>query len=269
MPDDYRGAYRRGEGELGLKYAGGLEPLIRAIQAEGRGLCGFMIESLLSCAGQLILPENYLKEAYKRVRVAGGVCIADEVQVGFGRVGTHFWGFELQGVVPDIVALGKPIGNAHPLGAVVTTPEIAASFDNGMEFFSTFGGNPVSCAVGMAVLDVIEEENLQENALNVGTYLLEALRELMPKHPVIGDVRGAGLFIGLELVRDRETLQPAPEETSYLVNRLREYGILTGTDGIYHNVVKLKPPLCFSKANAEQFVSVLGEILDEAYLRLE
>ena len=269
VPDDYRGTYRRGERDIGLNYARGLEPLIASIEAEGCGLCGFMIESLLSCAGQIVLPEGYLKEAYKRVRAAGGVCIADEVQVGFGRVGTHVWGFELQGVVPDIVALGKPIGNAHPLGAVVTTPEIAASFDNGMEFFSTFGGNPVSCAVGMAVLDVIEEEKLQENALEVGNYLLETLRGLMPKHPIIGDVRGAGLFVGIELVRDRKTLKPAPEETSYLVNRLREYGILTGTDGIYHNVIKLKPPLCFSRRNAEQFVSVLDKILGEDYLRLE
>ena len=251
-----------------MKYARGLEALIQTIQAEGRGLCGFMLESILSCGGQLILPEAYLKEAYQRVRAAGGVCIADEVQVGFGRVGTHFWAFELQGVVPDIVALGKPIGNGHPLGAVVTTPEIAASFDNGMEFFSTFGGNPVSCAVGLAVLDVIEQEGLQANALEVGTYLLEALRGLMPAHPIIGDVRGAGLFIGIELVRDRETLHPAAAETSYLVNRLREYGILTGTDGIYRNVLKIKPPLCFSKGDAEVFVTVLDELLEDDFLAL-
>ena len=268
VPDDYRGAYRRGEESLGLKYARGLEPLIQTVHAEGRGLCGLMIESLLSCAGQIILPEGYLREAYARVRAAGGVCVADEVQVGFGRVGTHFWAFELQGVVPDIVAMGKPIGNAHPLGAVVTTPEIAASFDNGMEFFSTFGGNPVSCAVGMAVLDVIEQEGLQANALEVGSFLLTALRELMPRHPLIGDVRGVGLFIGLELVRDQETLEPAPAETAYLVNRLRKYGILTGTDGIYHNVVKLKPPLCFSKDDAELFVTVLDELLEDDFLSL-
>ena len=261
VPDDYRGAYRRGERDIGLNYARGLEPLIETIQTEGRGLCGFMLESILSCGGQIILPEGYLKEAYKRVRAAGGVCIADEVQVGFGRVGAHFWAFELQGVVPDIVALGKPIGNGHPLGAVVTTPEIAASFDNGMEWFSTFGGNPVSCAVGLAVLDVIEEEGLQENALEVGAYLLEALRGLMREHPLIGDVRGAGLFIGIELVRDKETLEPAAAETAYLVNRLREYGVLTGTDGIYHNVLKIKPPLPFSYSDAEYFVGVVSEIL--------
>ena len=267
-PDDYRGAYRRSEPDIGLKYARELEPLIQSIQTEGRGLCGLMIESILSCGGQIILPESYLQEAYRRVRAAGGVCIADEVQVGFGRVGTHFWAFELQGVVPDIVALGKPIGNGHPLGAVVTTPEIAASFANGMEFFSTFGGNPVSCAVGLAVLDVLEAEGLQANALNVGAYLLKALQELMPRHPIIGDVRGAGLFIGIELVRDRETLEPAPAETTYLVNRLREYGILTGTDGIYHNVLKIKPPLSFSEEDAKLFVAVLDKLFNDDFLSL-
>ena len=181
----------------------------------------------------------------------------------FGRLGTHFWGFETQNVIPDIVVLGKPIGNAFPLAAVVTTPEIAASFDNGMEFFSTFGGNPVACAAGLAVLDVLEEEHLQNNALEVGRYLFARLEALKEKHALIGDVRGSGLFLGLDLVLDRETRKPAPNQASYVVNRLRQRGILTGTDGPHHNVIKLRPPLIFSQADADLFVRTLEEILKE------
>ncbi len=204
-----------------------------------------------------------LEEAYRHVRAAGGVCIADEVQVGFGRLGTHFWGFETQNVVPDIVVLGKPIGNAFPLAAVVTTREIAESFNNGMEFFSTFGGNPVSCAVGLAVLDVVREEQLQENALRVGKDWIAALENLQKTYPLIGDVRGSGLFLGLDLVRSRETREPAPHQASYLVNRLREEGILAGTDGPHHNVIKLRPPLVFSQTDATYFCSTLEAILGE------
>jgi 4-aminobutyrate aminotransferase-like enzyme len=185
------------------------------------------------------------------------------VQVGFGRLGTHFWGFETQTVVPDIVVLGKPIGNGFPLATVVTTPKIAASFNNGMEFFSTFGGNPVACAAGLAVLDVLEEEHLQENALGVGSYLNAQLKALQGKHALIGDVRGAGLFLGVDLVLDRETREPAPKQASYVVNRLRELGILTGTDGPHHNVLKLRPPLIFSQADADLFVGTLDKVLRE------
>jgi 4-aminobutyrate aminotransferase-like enzyme len=191
------------------------------------------------------------------------VCIADEVQVGFGRLGTHFWGFQTQGVVPDIVVLGKPIGNAFPLAAVVTTHEIAAAFNNGMEFFSTFGGNPVSCAVGLAVLDVVRDEELQNNALQVGNQWIAALKELQQEFELIGDVRGSGLFLGLDLVRSRDTREPAPEHASYVVNRLREQGILAGTDGPHHNVIKLRPPMIFSAANAALFCAELGDILSE------
>jgi 4-aminobutyrate aminotransferase-like enzyme len=185
------------------------------------------------------------------------------VQVGFGRLGTHFWGFETQSAVPEIVVLGKPIGNGFPLAAVVTTPEIAANFNNGMEFFSTFGGNPVACAAGLAVLDVLEEEHLQENALRVGNYLIAQLKSLQEKHALIGDVRGSGLFLGLDLVLDRETREPAPRQASYVVNRLRDRGILTGTDGPHHNVLKLRPPLIFSQADADLFVATLDDILAE------
>jgi 4-aminobutyrate aminotransferase-like enzyme len=191
------------------------------------------------------------------------VCIADEVQVGFGRLGTHFWGFETQGVIPDIVVLGKPIGNAFPLAAVVTTQEIATSFNNGMEFFSTFGGNPVACAAGLAVLEVLEDEHLQGNASRVGSYLISRLKALQAKHPLLGDVRGLGLFLGLDLVLDRDTRAPAPRQASYVVNRLREHGILTGTDGPHDNVIKLRPPLIFSQADADLFVTSLGAVLAE------
>jgi len=216
-----------------------------------------------SVAGQIVFPPGYLAEVYRHVRGSGGVCIADEVQVGFGRLGIHFWGFETQDVVPDIVVLGKPIGNSFPLGAVITTPGIAQCFDNGMEFFSTFGGNPVACAAGLAVLDVLEEEHLQENALRVGDYLMSGLTELQTRHQLIGDVRGSGLFLGLDLVQDRETRRPATKEASYVINRLRERGVLAGTDGPYHNVIKLRPPLIFCEADAELLVATLNSILEE------
>jgi 4-aminobutyrate aminotransferase-like enzyme len=214
-------------------------------------------------AGQIVFPRGYLAEAYRHVREAGGVCIADEVQTGFGRLGSHRWGFEAQGVVPDIVVLGKPIGNAFPLAAVVTTPEIAKSFDNGMEFFATFGGNPVACAVGLAVLDVLKDEALQDRAWRVGQHLIAGLRRLQERHPLIGDVRGSGLFLGVELVRDRATLEPAPGEAAYVVERLRERGVLTGTDGPHHNVLKLRPPLVFSEEDADLFLDTLGDVLQE------
>ena len=263
IADDYRGIYRRGKPGLGIKYASHVEEILHRLQVEGRGTAAFIAETMPSVGGQIVFPPEYLAAVYRHVRAAGGVCIADEVQVGFGRLGTHFWGFETQGVVPDIVVLGKPIGNAFPLAAVITTSEIAASFDNGMEFFSTFGGNPVSCAAGLAVLDVLEEEQLQENALRVGNGLLRRLEQLQERHPLIGDVRGSGLFLGLDLVQDRATREAATEQASYICNRLRERGILTGTDGPFHNVIKLRPPLIFSDADTELFVTTLDMILDE------
>lgn len=263
MPDMYRGVYKQDDPAAGEKYARHVAETIQQLQEQGRRVGAFICESLLGCGGQMVLPDGYLQAAYRAVRAAGGVCIADEVQTGFGRVGTHFWGFETQGVVPDIVTMGKPIGNGHPLGAVVTTPEIAASFNNGMEYFNTFGGNPVSCAIGMAVLDVIEEEQLQAQALRVGTHLLDGLRGLMTKHQIIGDVRGLGLFIGIELVRDRSTLAPAAKEAAYVANRMRECGILLSTDGPFHNVLKIKPPLVFNEANADVLVATLDRVLAE------
>ena len=263
IPDDYRGPYKRDDPAAGTKYAQHVTQLLENMYAEGRKPAAYIAETLPSVAGQIVFPPGYLAETYKHVRAAGGVCIADEVQVGFGRLGTHFWGFETQAVAPDIVVLGKPIGNAFPLAAVVTTPEIAASFDNGMEFFSTFGGNPVACAAGLAVLDVLEEEHLQENARRVGNYLIARLRSMQEKHALVGDVRGSGLFLGLDLVIDRGTREPAPGQASYVVNRLRDRGILAGTDGPHHNVIKLRPPLIFSQADADLFVTTLDAILAE------
>jgi len=263
MADNYRGEYRRGEPELGRKYAEYVSRALEECKSEGRQVAAFIAETLPSVAGQIVFPASYLEKVYERVRAAGGVCIADEVQVGFGRLGTHFWGFETQGVVPDIVVLGKPIGNAFPLAAVVTRREIADSFANGMEFFSTFGGNPVACAAGLAVLEVVEEQKLQHNALRVGEFWMQALRTLQSEFALIGDVRGSGLFLGIDLVNSRESREPATAQASYVVNQLRELGILAGTDGPGHNVIKLRPPLIFSEEDAELFTATLAKVLLE------
>ena len=259
MPDIYRGAHRGPD--AGAKYA----RHVAAAVEQSKDLAAFFCESALSCAGQIILPAGYLREAYASVRASGGVCVADEVQTGFGRAGTHFWMFETQDVVPDIVTLGKPIGNGHPLGAVITTREIAASFANGMEYFNTFGGNPVSCAAGLAVLDVIRDEELQQNALEVGDYLKERLRQMQDEHALIGDVRGLGLFIGVELVRDRDSLEPADSEAARVVERMKERGVLLSTDGPLHNVIKIKPPLAFSRMDADVLLSNLDSVLKKDF----
>lgn len=266
-PDTYRGLYRASERDAGTRYAAHVAAAIERITGAGGRVGAFIVESILSCAGQLVLPPGYLQAAYETVRAAGGLCIADEVQVGFGRVGEHFWAFETQGVVPDIVTMGKPMGNGHPLGAVVTTAEIARAFANGMEYFNTYGGNPVSCAIGLAVLDVIRDEGLQAHAHRVGTHLVDGLRSLMPARPILGDVRGLGLFIGVELVRDHATLEPAGAEAGLVANRMRDRGILVSTDGPFHNVLKIKPPLCFTESDADRLVAVLDDILGEDYLR--
>ncbi len=263
LPDDYRGAYQRNDPNAGKKYAQDLAEVLQIAKSESRQIAALIAESLPSVGGQIVFPSNYLSEAYRHVRVSGALCIADEVQTGFGRLGTRFWGFETQNVVPDIVVLGKPIGNAFPLAAVITTEEIAASFANGMEFFSTFGGNPVACAAGLAVLDVLQNENLQQNALEAGNYLKNSLQALQGKYPIIGDVRGSGLFLGIDLVLNRETRAPAPDQAAYITNRLRDRGILTGTDGPHHNVLKLRPPLIFTKRDADLFVATAAEILAE------
>ncbi|MCG8435916.1 MAG: aminotransferase class III-fold pyridoxal phosphate-dependent enzyme [Gammaproteobacteria bacterium] len=262
-PDVYRGLHRAPAGGLGEKYARHVEQVIDGLKIAGEKPAGFICESMLSVGGQIMLPEGYLTNVYKHVRDAGGVCIADEVQIGFGRIGSHMWAFELQEVVPDIVVLGKPIGNGHPLAAVITTPEVAASFDNGMEYFNTFGGNPVSCRIGLAVLEVIEAENLRAHAKDLGEYLLSELESMKQRFPIIGDVRGKGLFLGMELVRDSASLEPAKEEAYRIVEKLKDRGVLLSVDGPLCNVLKFKPPMVFSRADAEFFLANLEAVLSE------
>jgi 4-aminobutyrate aminotransferase-like enzyme len=263
MPDVYRGPYKANDPKAGEKYAGFIHEAVAELGQRKKGVAAFICESLLGCGGQIVLPAGFLKEAQGLVRSVGGLFIADEVQVGFGRVGSHFWGFQAQDVVPDIVTLGKPIGNGFPLAAVITRPEIAEAFDNGMEYFNTYGGNPVSCAVGLAVLDVMEEEKLQERARRVGEVLKASLKDLMDRHDLIGDVRGLGLFIGIELVKNRQSLTPAAEEASWAIEKMKERGILLSTDGPLHNVIKIKPPLAFNEDDADFLVTTLDEVLGE------
>jgi 4-aminobutyrate aminotransferase-like enzyme len=261
MPDPYRGPYRGLDEATGKRYAETVEAVVRDMERDGKPPAFFIAESILGVAGQVVLPQGYLAGASGAIREAGGLYIADEVQVGFGRVGSHMWAFETQDVVPDIVTLGKPIGNGHPMGCVVTRPEIAEAFANGMEYFNSFGGNPVSCAVGMAVLDVIEKEGLRQNAAEVGAYLMNRLKGLWKSSPLIGDVRGLGLFVGLELVRDRESLEPATSEATAIVNAAKEKGVLLSTDGPHENVIKMKPPIVFSRENADLLADTLEEVM--------
>jgi len=263
MPDGYRGRHRGRDRTVGMAYG---DDVKRVIDQAGAPIAAFITESFQSCGGQIVPPPGYLDTAFRHVREAGGVCIADEVQTGFGRAGSHFWAFETQDVVPDIVVMGKPIGNGHPMGAVVTTRAIAESFANGMEFFSTFGGNPVSCAVGLAVLDVIRDEGLHEHAFEVGGRMLEGLRGLMSRHEVVGDVRGVGLFIGVELVRSRETLEPATREADDLINRLEHRGLLLSTDGPHHNVLKIKPPMVITGEDVDMVVRLIDDELSRMKL---
>jgi 4-aminobutyrate aminotransferase-like enzyme len=265
LPDSFRGLYQGKKSETGAKYAAHVSEAINHIKSLGRGVSAFLAESIVSCGGQIDLPDNYLKLAYEAVRKAGGVCIADEVQVGFGRVGKHFWGFELQGVVPDIVTMGKPIGNGHPLAAVACTEAVALAFANGMEYFNTFGGNPVSAAIGLEVLRVIKDEKLQENALEIGEFLKSELKKLQTEYPLIGDVRGEGLFLGFELVEHGKI--PATDKTAYLANRMKTHGILISVDGPQNNVIKIKPPMCFSRENAVDLIRYLRKILGEDFMK--
>ena len=261
IPDVYRN--RDVVGEAGPWFAAQVGAIIDRLVERGRGLCGYIAETCPSVGGQIMLPDGFLADVYARVRKAGGVCIADEVQTGFGRMGTDFWAFAQHGVVPDIVVLGKPIANGFPMGAVITTRAIAERFDNGMEFFSTFGGSTAACVAGRATLEVTLEENLQQHALEVGSHLLEGLRPLTSEFELVGDVRGSGLFLGVELVRDRESRTPAPDEATWVVNRMRDLGVLSGTDGPHHNVIKLRGPMPLAMADADRIVATLHQALKE------
>ncbi|XP_043408565.1 5-phosphohydroxy-L-lysine phospho-lyase isoform X1 [Chelonia mydas] len=266
LPDTYRGIYREDHKDSVLAYANEVKKIIEQAQKRGRKIAAFFIESLPSVGGQIIPPEGYFQMIAEHVHKAGGVFVADEIQVGFGRVGKCFWAFQLQGedFVPDIVTMGKPMGNGHPIACVATTKEIAEAFaDTGVEYFNTFGGNPVSCAIGLAVLDVIEKEHLQAHATQVGNFLMELLNQQKVKHPIIGDVRGVGLFIGVDLIKDQEKRIPATEEAEYLITRLKRDYILLSTDGPGRNVLKFKPPLCFTMDNAKLVVDKMDEILTD------
>ena len=261
MPDPFRGIYR-GQSS-GLKYAAEVKTILDKIRSDNKRVSAFIFEPILGCGGQIIPPNGFLSSSFKMVRDNNGVCIADEVQVGFGRMGESFWGFETQNIVPDIVTLGKSIGNGHPLSVVVTSEDLSNEFNNGMEYFNSFGGNPVSCAIGHAVLKIIEEEELQKNAFRVGNELKTLLNELKSVHDIIGDVRGKGLFLGIEIIRDLETLEPDKQVTHKIVNEMRNRKILLSSDGPDHNVIKVKPPMVFNSSNALFLVETLDKVLSK------
>ncbi|XP_036280375.1 5-phosphohydroxy-L-lysine phospho-lyase isoform X3 [Pipistrellus kuhlii] len=266
LPDTYRGLYREDHPNPAEAYAHEVKRVVSSAQEQGRQIAAFFAESLPSVGGQIIPPAGYFPEVAEHIRKAGGVFVADEIQVGFGRVGKHFWAFQLQGedFVPDIVTMGKSIGNGHPVACVATTQAVARAFEaTGVEYFNTFGGSPVSCAVGLAVLDVLEKEQLQAHATCVGSFLMELLEQQKAKHPIIGDIRGVGLFIGVDLIKDEATRTPATEEADYLISRLKENYILLSTDGPGRNVLKFKPPMCFSLDNVKHVVAKLDAILTD------
>lgn len=257
IPDTYRGKYKTNNKNAGKMYA---KEAIEQIERSNLPIAAFISEPIVGCAGQVPLADGYLKEIYPAIRKQGGVCISDEVQTGFGRLGDYFWGFEAQNVIPDMVIIGKPMANGHPMGAVICTDKIAESFGKGVEFFSSFGGNPVSCAIATSVLDVIEEEKLQENARIIGDYYKSLLLELREKYDCIGYVRGSGLFLGMEIIK-KSNIEPDTELASYIKNELRNQKILISTDGPFDSVIKTKPALCFTKENAKKVASNIDEIL--------
>ena len=260
-PDPYRGLWGRDDTGAGKKYAADVQQLIDF--ATSGQVAAFIAESIQGVGGCVVFPENYLKHAYEHVRAAGGVCIADEVQTGFGRTGTHYWGFETQGVIPDIVTMAKGIGNGCPLGAVVTTPKIAATLA-ARTHFNTFGGNPVVSAQGKAVLEVIDQEKLQQNSLSIGNHILKGLDQLKEKHNLIGDVRGKGLMLGIELVKDRQTKEPAREECAQILEECKEMGLLLGKGGLWGQTIRFSPPMCLHRQDAD----FLLEVLDQAFQQL-
>ena len=258
MPDLYRGQYGPEDPDAGKKYAADIQETVQFCTS-GR-IAAFIAESIQGVGGSVVFPDGYLQHAYAHAREAGGLCIADEVQAGFGRTGTHFWGFETQGVMPDIVTMAKGIGNGCPLAAVVTTPEIARTLASRIHF-NTFGGNPVSCAQGRAVLRVIDKEGLQKNSLEIGARLTAGFHRLAEKHPIIGDVRGKGLMLGIELVKDHATKEPAKEACAEVFERCKDLGLLIGKGGLWGNTLRIKPPMCIHQADADFMIAVIDEAL--------
>lgn len=261
-PDRLRGPYGYDDPDAGPRYAEEIEELIR-FNTPGV-IAGFIAEPIQGVGGSVELPNGYLPHVYLAVRNAGGLCISDEVQTGFGRTGDNFWGFQNQGVTPDIVTMAKGIGNGTPLGCCVTTPDIATTLTQRLHF-NTYGGNPVSMAQGLATLDVILSENIQERAKDIGGYLKQGLEELQHRHRYVGDVRGRGLMLGMELVEDQETKLPAAARTADVVERCKELGLLIGKGGMYGNVLRIKPPMCITREDCD----FLCQVLDIALTELE
>jgi len=254
-PDTYR------DGLDADDYANHVHAAIQLLRDRGIKPAAFIIDTIVSSAGVITPPGHYLKNAAEIIRAAGGLFVADEVQPGFGRTGKNFWGYEVDDFIPDIITVGKPMGNGHPIAATIARSDLIDQFATHSQYFNTFGGNPVSCAAGLAVLDVIEQEDLQANALQVGQYLTNGLKALADKHDAIGDVRGSGFFKAVDLVTDRDTKEPAPDITVSVVNALRSNGILTGSIGKHDNILKLRPPMVFSQENADFFLGVFDEVL--------
>ena len=263
MPDMYRGEHKIADAKPEEYYIDLVKNTITKIKKKSKQLAFFIVEPIMGCGGQIIIPSSFMRETFKIVKEAGGLFIVDEVQIGFGRLGSHFWGFEMSGIIPDIITLGKSIGNGHPLSVVITKKNIAQAFNNGMEYFNSFGGNPVSCEVGQAVLDIIKQEELQKNAHETGAYLLDGLKGIQNKYNIIGDVRGRGLFIGIELIKNFDKMVPAPDETELVVNQMKQKGILISSDGPDHNVLKIKPPLVFNRNNADYFLESFEAVMSE------
>lgn len=261
-PCSYRGLYAN-DAQAADNYAAHLNTAIETLARKGHRPAAFIVDTIFSNEGLPTVPQNYLSKAVEIVRKAGGLFVADEVQPGFGRLGSHFWGFDSHGVVPDIATMGKPMGNGYPISAVVTSAEVVESFRRNSHYFNTFGGTPVACAAALAVLEVIEQEGLQAHALETGKYLLEGLKELATNQPLIGDIRGSGLFVGIDLVRNRESREPATDETQTAVNLLRQQGILIGSTGQHDNILKVRPPMVFSKENADLLLQKLQLVLGQ------
>jgi 4-aminobutyrate aminotransferase-like enzyme len=253
LPDSFRGCYTGPD--AGEAYAKNFANVVSDLN---QPLAAFISEAIVSTAGQITLADGFLRSAYEQTRAAGGICISDEVQIGMGRVGERFWGFELHDVVPDIVTMGKPLGNGHPLAAVVTTAQIAASFNNGMEYFNTFGGNPVSATIGQAVLDVVLDSRLQAHAHELGSYVQDQVQLMRSSHPLIADVRGHGLFLGIELMRGSE---PAGNAVADVMEFAKQRGVLLSSDGPDNNVFKIKPPMVVQKDDIDRFLEVFDAAL--------
>ena len=261
IPDRYRGPFGYDDADAGTKYGAQAAQVFHDMVQSGAPPAAFLAESLMGSAGNIVFPPGYLATAFDAARAAGALTISDEVQVGVGRMSDAFWGFELAGVVPDIVTMGKPLGNGHPLAAVVTTRAIADAFDTGMKYFNTFGGNPVSCAIGSTVLDIVASDGLQQHAGEVGCYFADALRELQRRHGLIGDVRAQGLYLGVELVRDRDTKEPAKAEAFEVTELMKAEGVIVFPNGVFDNVLKIKPPMTFQRHHVDIYCTALDRVL--------